>query len=600
MGETSGTTTENRPAILVVDTDAERRRALAEGLAREGYEVVPAGSSEEGKRFVEGLGPGIVVAPVGMPGFDGPEILGASGERTLLLLGQDVSEGEDVDERVLFLPVRDLAGEERTRRVRLALIGREVGLDPDDQLASLVGDFALTPFLPVVERLARARVDGRLRTLRAEIVFRDGRVVAAATGRVSGLKAFCRIARVADGPFRVEAGRFEGRGEPIDFTGADLLDRAREDLQRELPDVHREVAIESGSGAAGGLGRILEDLGACRTVGDVLDHLPAPDGQVADTIDRLVEAGLLRVIAPRLAVSVLTDSTADLPPDLAARLDIRVIPLSIVFGDDVLRDGIDLRPRDFYELLETSEDHPSTRPPSEDEFHAVLQDLAAERDVLAIHLSSRLSQTLAHASAAAARGLVGVEQAVVGADPRAELVDSRSVSMGLGLQVVFAARMLRRGLGLDEVRGRLEALSMRIHVLFVVDTLEYLRRGGRVGKAGAWIGTLLGIKPILGVRGGVVVPVDKVRGGRRAHPRIVRLVEDRVDRSKPIVAAVAHSKAPVWADRLRKLLEDRFDVSEMLQTDIGPVVGTHAGPGCVGCVVFQPEGDEAELFAPLE
>ncbi len=171
--------------------------------------------------------------------------------------------------------------------------------------------------------------------------------------------------------------------------------------------------------------------------------------------------------------------------------------------------------------------------------------------------------------------------------------------MGLGLQVLFAARMVRRGLDLDEIRRRIEGLGDRIHVLFVVDTLEFLQRGGRIGKARAWIGSLLGIKPILGVQDGGVVPVDKVRGGRRAHPRIAELLAGRVDPSRPLFMAVAHSRAPVWADRLRQLLEERFEVAEMLMTDIGPVVGTHAGPGCVGCVAFEPTDEELELFGPL-
>ena len=143
-------------------------------------------------------------------------------------------------------------------------------------------------------------------------------------------------------------------------------------------------------------------------------------------------------------------------------------------------------------------------------------------------------------------------------------------------------------------------MRRRMHTLFVVDTLDFLVRGGRIGKARAIVGKLLGIKPILGVVDGEVAPVDKVRGGRAAHPRIIKLFGDRVNRKRPIIACVAHAQAPVWADRLRALLEKEFNVSEMIETDIGPVVGTHAGPGCVGAVVFQPERGEEDLVAPLD
>jgi DegV family protein with EDD domain len=137
-------------------------------------------------------------------------------------------------------------------------------------------------------------------------------------------------------------------------------------------------------------------------------------------------------------------------------------------------------------------------------------------------------------------------------------------------------------------------------VLFVVDTLEYLRRGGRIGAARAWIGKLLDIKPILGVADGEVVPVDRARGGRAAHPRILELIAGRADGARPMVAGFAHANAPVWADRLRKLVEERFRVVETLTAEMGPTVGTHAGPGTVGVVWLQLNDDEIDLLAPLD
>ena len=129
--------------------------------------------------------------------------------------------------------------------------------------------------------------------------------------------------------------------------------------------------------------------------------------------------------------------------------------------------------------------------------------------------------------------------------------------------------------------------------------LEYLARGGRIGKARALLGGMLGIKPILGVIDGEVAPVDRVRGGRAAHPKLIELYKRRVDAEKPVVVGLAHANAPVWAERLRGLLEQNFTIAEMVASEIGPVVGTHAGPGTVGAVLFQPTEEEMPLIAPL-
>jgi len=132
----------------------------------------------------------------------------------------------------------------------------------------------------------------------------------------------------------------------------------------------------------------------------------------------------------------------------------------------------------------------------------------------------------------------------------------------------------------------------------VVDTLEYLARGGRIGKARAMFGNILGIKPILSVVEGEIVPVDRVRGGRAAHPKLIELFRQRIDPKRPVVVTVAHAKAPVWADRLRGLVEKSFQVREILTAEMGPVVAANAGPGTVGAAVFQPTEEEMELIGP--
>ncbi|HEX6200167.1 MAG TPA: DegV family protein, partial [Thermoanaerobaculia bacterium] len=249
-------------------------------------------------------------------------------------------------------------------------------------------------------------------------------------------------------------------------------------------------------------------------------------------------------------------------------------------------------------------EHPVSNPPTPGEFLQVYRDVVPERDVVSVHISSNLSETFKHARKAAeagARELREARRERQGPEPPVlEVVDSRQVSLGLGLLALFAARMTHRGLGASEIAGRLRTMGDRVQVLFVVDTLEYLARGGRIGKARAWVGSLLGIKPILGVSRGEVVPVDRVRGGRAAHPRMLALFQERLEAGRPVVGAIAHAKAPVWADRLQGLLEKELDVREMLLGEMGPVVGTHAGPGTVGAALFQPTDEELELIKPLE
>jgi len=160
--------------------------------------------------------------------------------------------------------------------------------------------------------------------------------------------------------------------------------------------------------------------------------------------------------------------------------------------------------------------------------------------------------------------------------------------------------MIERGLGLDEVVGRLEDIRDRLQFLFVVDTLEFLRKGGRIGQARALIGTLLGIKPILGMEDGEVVPVDQVRGGRRAQPRLIEIMRERVSADRPVFVAMAHASAPMWGGRLKELLTESFNIVEMLEGEIGPIVGTHAGPGAVGCILFEPTAEELELLRSPE
>ncbi|HEX4966307.1 MAG TPA: DegV family protein [Thermoanaerobaculia bacterium] len=594
-----------RPTVLFVDPQADRLRDLGSRLAAEGYEVVPVADTARAQRFAEGLGSAVIVTTKEAlaAGVDIQALLaaGGSGRRTLVVIGAHPAEEESLPEEASFLPAGGFDLPEVARRLLLVLLGRELGLTPDARLATLVGDLAQTPIIELLRGLAAAGTSGRLDLRGGSLLLRQGEPVAAVSGPVRGLKAFCRLGRLHEGPVRFVPGDFPARREIEDSLDSLVL-AAIEDSLGEFPDPRLHLEVEIGPGFFSTPFTPLQQriLGAAQrgaTLRQILDGLPDRDGEIVQEVLRLEERGLLLRHEP--GVMIATDSTSDLPPDLAASHGIVVIPLTVDLDGTTFRDRVDLQPGQFYTLLERSKGHPATNPPTTDDLARRYGEWVNKgHDVVSVHLSGRLSKTAEHASTAAAAALSGRESAT-GPPPTVAVVDTGQVSLGLGLLALFAARMAARGESATDIRNRLLAMAPRVQTLFVVDTLEYLARGGRIGRAQALLGGLLGIKPILGVVEGEVTAVDRVRGGRAAHPRILEIFKQRLDPKRPLVAGVSHGNAPAWADRLERLLRDAFSISELIQAEVGPAVGTHAGPGVVAVSVFQPEGDEAGLIAPL-
>lgn len=276
--------------------------------------------------------------------------------------------------------------------------------------------------------------------------------------------------------------------------------------------------------------------------------------------------------------AVVTDSGADLPASLAEELGIRVVPLSIHFGDEVFKDGVTLTAEAFYQRLTTDKERPPhTSQPSPGDFQQVYESLreAGVKQVLSIHLSSKLSGTLQSATIAA-REMEGMEIVTV---------DSRMASMGIGMLAVHAARLAREGRSLQEAAAEVEALRDQFHVVFAVDTLEYLARNGRIGRAQSFLGGLLSIKPVLSLADGEVVPVERMRGKNRALQEVVdRTVAFLGDR--PGWVSIVHSQAEEEAAQVRARIEERCQVAEMIVTHLGPTIGTHVGPGTIGVLAL--------------
>ncbi|MCH7739293.1 MAG: DegV family protein [Chloroflexi bacterium] len=268
----------------------------------------------------------------------------------------------------------------------------------------------------------------------------------------------------------------------------------------------------------------------------------------------------------------MTDSTADIPPETLEELGIHVIPLKVIFGDEEFIDGVTMQAAEFYTRLVDDDVFPTTSQPSSGEFIDVYTGLLDRFDgVVSIHISAELSGTLD--SAIQARGQMG------DAGEAIRIVDSRSVSMGIGLVVLEAARAAQAGRDLDSVTELAEELVPRTGVIFLLDTLEYLRRGGRIGPASAFLGTLLRFRPLLQIDEGVVKPLERPRSRRKGIERIRAHIESVGALHS---AAVIAANDPVGAADLAQAIGDLVPGDVLAMSTIGPVIGAHAGPGVIG------------------
>ena len=274
-----------------------------------------------------------------------------------------------------------------------------------------------------------------------------------------------------------------------------------------------------------------------------------------------------------MRVAVVTDSTSDLPADAAKALDITVVPANIHFGDKVYRDGVDLSTDDFYRKLQADPVLPKTSTPSPGDFKGVYQRLAGESDaIVSIHVASKLSATL--------------EAAVMGSrdlNLPISIVDSQTASMACGLLAIVAAKAAQRGASLAEIETLLHSAIPRTITYGVFGTLEYLYKGGRIGRAQAFLGSLLKLNPILAISHGEIVPVARVRTRDKA---IARLCEILRDSGTPEEMCVMRTTDPGEADELAGRLAPLFPLERMYRASIGPAMGTYVGPGAVGVSVI--------------
>lgn len=273
-----------------------------------------------------------------------------------------------------------------------------------------------------------------------------------------------------------------------------------------------------------------------------------------------------------MTVKIVTDSTADLDPQIAGRLGITVVPLNVHFGTETYRDGIDITNDDFYQRLEQDNVYPTTSSPSPGIFADTYDRLARETDeILTITISSKLSASYQ----AATEGGKAREHMRC----RVEIIDSGTAVVGLGLVAIAAAKAAAAGMGLDEVAGVARSAMGRVDFRMAFDTLEYLRKGGRIGTAQAFLGSILKVNPILTIRNGLTEGVAKVRSRQKVIDYLYDFAMGFPDVEE---IAVEDAKTPEEVDLLIDRLGTKFSPGEILRMKVGPVIGTHVGPHVLG------------------
>lgn len=280
-------------------------------------------------------------------------------------------------------------------------------------------------------------------------------------------------------------------------------------------------------------------------------------------------------------VRIVVDSTSDLPKDVRDRLAISMVPLKVHFGNETYLDSVTLSPEQFFDKLTAAKEMPTTSQPSPADFLEVYKELLKEPDtvIISFHLSSAFSGT--YQSAMVARSMLGDESE----QERVTIVDSKSASLGFGMLAVAAAEAAANGAGQADILAMCDDLKQRTQLYFLVDTLEYLHRNGRIGKASAIFGSLLNIKPILSIdEEGVIYPVDKIRGSRKAMARIMELLKEKFADSEVDITFI-HAQALESAQQFAALVQQEFPVRNTSFYELGPVIGTHVGPGTLGLFV---------------
>jgi DegV family protein with EDD domain len=280
-------------------------------------------------------------------------------------------------------------------------------------------------------------------------------------------------------------------------------------------------------------------------------------------------------------IGILTDTTASIPKRLVERLQIEIVPYYVHRGLETLRDMVDVKPAPFAEWLSEAKRLPTTSNPAPGDYLRGFMNLAGRvKGIIALTMTSRGSG--AYQSCRAAMDLFHEHTP----DLRVEVIDTLQVAMSQGWAAIEAARAAMRGLDLDSVRRRAREVARQGMMIQTADTLRYLHMGGRIGRAQHLVGSLLNIKPLIGMQDGEIVALGTARSRLKAYRRMVDLMQQRVGEGAAIMAAFTHVAAREQVERVQALVADRFDCIETIVTELSPALAVHSGPGTVGVSFF--------------
>lgn len=273
-------------------------------------------------------------------------------------------------------------------------------------------------------------------------------------------------------------------------------------------------------------------------------------------------------------VKIVTDSAQDFEPEFLEAMGITVVPLNVHFGDESYKDWYQLRGKEFYEKLAGSDHIARTSQPSPWEFQQAFDELSKDGSaVVAIVLASALSGTYQSA--------VFAKEALP--DRRIEVIDSKCASSLYGMIAILAQEMASEGKQVEEIVSAVNGMVDNAITVFSVDTLDYLARNGRIGKAQYFLGTLLNMKPVLALdKEGYVTSVERIRGKDKVIPRLVEIVKERAGEGEKVHLCISHANSKTESEKLKRFVQENLDVERLFETEIGSVIGAHAGPGTLG------------------
>jgi DegV family protein with EDD domain len=439
----------------------------------------------------------------------------------------------------------------------------------------------------------------------AAIYFQDGQIIHAYHGKASGKKALFRILSEKEASLS-----FQSRPLAVARTLSDSLPSILQEASKEIGTLRRlkpetfDKIVEipfvmpniSEIRDRPGLMHTLSLAQQYGKVRDIMEASQMTDLQTYKHLLRLVQMNILTVKAAKKAeVRIVTDSSSDLPQALIEAQNITLIPISVKLDGQVWLDGVNLMPENFYRAVRNTKQAARTVPPSRDDIHQAFRKIIPDKDILAIFLSGRMSKTVEYAGAAKDKiyaGYLKQAQQAGKDDLRIEIIDSRSVSLGLGLMVSEAADKLKEGWSVKQVGEYAEELIHQVRMFFVAESWEYLHRYGMVGKPRYLLGNLLRTRPVLFIRNGDPVIIDNVKGEENASELLMELIQESLpDPEMPIRAGVVHADSLLRAERLAEMLEARLNCRDIILSHLGPEIGARCGPGTVGVAYLPLPGE---------